>query len=57
MGKLLAFIDKKLKIIRGLSAKKITYGFDKHDRVTEWLRNIGNISYNLNYDHNYEKSA
>lgn len=57
MGKLLSFIDKKLKIIRGLSAKKITYGFEKHDRVTEWLRNIGNISYNLNYDHNYEKSA
>lgn len=54
MSHLLTFIDKKLKQIRGLTPKTITYSFDKHHKITEWLRKIGNISYNLDYEHNYE---
>lgn len=56
MPKLLNFIDSKLKQIRGLTNKKLTYGFDKHYLVVEWLRKNANISFNLNESHNYEPS-
>jgi hypothetical protein len=48
MGKLLQLIDKKIRNIRGLNKKQITYSFDKHFIITEWLRRIGNVSHNLN---------
>lgn len=45
MSKLLNFIDQKLKDIRGLKETKITYGFEKHHKVVQWLKANANVSY------------
>ena len=57
MSSLLELIDEKLRKIRGLTKKRITFGFEHNYKVTEWLRKIANISYNLKFEHNYEVGA
>lgn len=48
MSKLLQFIDKKLNIATGKIVRKVTYGYDKHFKVIEWLKKIAHISCALN---------
>jgi hypothetical protein len=56
MAKLLNFIDKKIKSIRKMEVHKITYGFEKHYKIIQWLKYNANVSYSLNENHNYEVS-
>lgn len=56
MTKFMNFLDEKLKEQRGMTLRSITYGFEKHHKVIEWLKANANISYNLNETHDYEPS-
>ncbi len=32
------------------------YDFKIHEKVVDWLKKNSNISYNIKFEHNYEKS-